>query len=1460
MTFQRKNFVFGSFGDDILTGSDRSDYIFSFFGNDDISTGAGNDRIFAGFGDDKITGGAGNDHIFGGFGFDIARYEGGIADYDVHVGRGRWGPTTVTSIGEVSDAGRDRLHSVEALYFAADDYTFYLDGTNNAALAGDDAVETDENGIQAIAAADLLANDREFDGDTLAITAVDATSASGATVTFIDGQISYDPGTLFDGLNVGDTATDTFSYTVDDGKGGTDVATVTVTIAGTNDAPELTANDVTVDENTTAVPAGISATDVDSDDLTFSLGGVDAALFQIDALTGALSFITAPDFEAAADADADNNYDITINVEDEQGAVTSESIVVTVADVSEITARINEFHYDNEGGDTGEFIEVRVNAGDDVSALTIERYNGNGGAPYGTPLNVGDGVRTSDADFDYYVLALPSNGLQNGSPDGIALSNAGTLIEFLSYEGAFTAVGGSADGVTSTDIGVSEPGSTPVGFSLQRNEDGSWDDPAENTAGAENVPVPVALNARINELHYDNAGSDTGEFVELRVNAGADASALSLAFYNGSNGSLYRTAAVADATLTTDGTFDYYVFNLPSNGIQNGSPDGLALVDGGTVLEFLSYEGTLTATDGPAAGQTSIDIGVSEPGSTAIGDSLQRNDDGSWAEAAANTAGAANAAGPLDLNARINEFHYDNAGSDVGEFIEVRVNAGADVSGLSVVAYNGNNGAVYRTEQVGAGDQTTDGTYDYYVINLPTNGLQNGAPDGLALVNGDTVIEFLSYEGTLTAADGPAAGQTSTDIGVAETGSTPIGFSLQRDDDGTWLAPADATPGEANDDVIVDPPATDQLISAIQGAGAASALDGQTVRVEAVVTHIVSNGYFIQEEDSDADGDAATSEGIFVFTSTVPTVAVGNLVSLTADVQERFDQTQLTNVSSEVVTTTLAATPTAASILLGPDTMPDYEAVEGMLVTVTSGTPDPLTVITNFNFDRFGQLVISAGVQTQPTQLFDAQTEAAEIAALQEQNENNSLILDDGESSQNPDQFEFVSGGTGDNGNGFLDVDDDFGDGGTTIRLGAEINDSVTGVMTYAFGDYQLVVTETLDIDESTNGGARQDTPDDVGGSLQVASVNVLNYFTTIDVSGAGTGPNGDLNPRGADNDAELVRQTEKLVAAITGTGAEVFALQEIENNGFGAGSAVDTLVDALNAEAAVTGSGASYAFAAPDTGTGFVGTDAISTAIIYDENAVRLVYTEALVFDEASAQTTYDLASVIDPGFGDFQRNRPSVAATFEDLATGEQFTVVSSHFKSKGSSGLEALADDAQTALDSGTATGFTQADVDALRADPNFDQGDGQGFWNQVRLDAAVELGDWIANDYNGTGVTNYLLLGDLNAYAEEDPVQHLDDDAGLVDLIDTFIGQDEAYSFVFDGQRGTLDQGLADDGLAAFVTGATEWHINADEPDLINYDTSFKDERFYNDGIFASSDHDPLIVGLDFTPLPGSDGIG
>ena len=134
----------------------------------------------------------------------------------------------------------------------------------------------------------------------------------------------------------------------------------------------------------------------------------------------------------------------------------------------------------------------------------------------------------------------------------------------------------------------------------------------------------AAQTVFINEIHYDNTGTDAGEAIEIAGPAGTDLSGWELVLYNGSNGGVYRTDALSGVIPDEASSgFGVVVQNYPVNGIQNGSPDGIALVDdGGVVVQFLSYEGTITAADGPAIGLMSTDIGVSEPGTTAVGDSL----------------------------------------------------------------------------------------------------------------------------------------------------------------------------------------------------------------------------------------------------------------------------------------------------------------------------------------------------------------------------------------------------------------------------------------------------------------------------------------------------------------------------------------------------------------------------------------------------------------------------------------------------------------------------------------------------------------------------------------------------------------------------------------------------------------------------------------------------------------------
>lgn len=157
--------------------------------------------------------------------------------------------------------------------------------------------------------------------------------------------------------------------------------------------------------------------------------------------------------------------------------------------------------------------------------------------------------------------------------------------------------------------------------------------------------------------------------------------------------------------------------------------------------------------------------------------------------------------------ARISEFHYDNVGTDVGEAIEVSALAGTDMTGWTVVLYNGSGGASYGTVNLSGATVTTCDARQVVFVAFP--GIQNGDPDGLALVDaGGNVVEFLSYEGTFAATSGPANGLTSTDIGVAEGGETPIGASLQRQSASPtdWIVAAAHSFGQCNDNPAPPPP------------------------------------------------------------------------------------------------------------------------------------------------------------------------------------------------------------------------------------------------------------------------------------------------------------------------------------------------------------------------------------------------------------------------------------------------------------------------------------------------------------------------------------------------------------------------------------------------------------------------------------------------------------------------------
>ncbi|WP_412063007.1 endonuclease [Rubrivirga sp. IMCC45206] len=344
----------------------------------------------------------------------------------------------------------------------------------------------------------------------------------------------------------------------------------------------------------------------------------------------------------------------------------------------------------------------------------------------------------------------------------------------------------------------------------------------------------------VNELHYDNASTDTGEGVELAGPAGTSLSGWSIALYNGNGGTVYATVALSGTLADQQGGFG--TVWVPIAGLQNGSPDGLALVaPDGTVAQFLSYEGVLAATAGPAAGTSSSDIGVAETSSTPSGWSLQLVGAGSaaadfaWQAPEAASPGAPNAGqtlgnGRTPVAAWINEVHYDDGGSDQNEGIEVAGTAGLDLGGWSVALYNGSNGTVYDTIALsGAIDDEGAG---FGALWFSRAGIQNGSPDGFALVDDSgAVVQFLSYEGVLTATAGPAAGTTSEDIGVSESGSGGKNDSIQLVGTGTaaadfsWSANVRHTRGSKNRGQTFGAAGAFTATADAPGRGRAAALD-----------------------------------------------------------------------------------------------------------------------------------------------------------------------------------------------------------------------------------------------------------------------------------------------------------------------------------------------------------------------------------------------------------------------------------------------------------------------------------------------------------------------------------------------------------------------------------------------------------------------------------------------------------
>lgn len=345
-----------------------------------------------------------------------------------------------------------------------------------------------------------------------------------------------------------------------------------------------------------------------------------------------------------------------------------------------------------------------------------------------------------------------------------------------------------------------------------------------------------------------------------------------------------------------------------------------------------------------------------------------------------------------------------------------------------------------------------------------------------------------------------------------------------------------------------------------------------------------------------------------------------------------------------------------------------------------------------------------------------------------------------------------------------------------TIRSGSLLN-QLYGIVSYEFGKYRLYPLAPPIFQYAP----RPPLPTMEADLVKVASMNALNFFNG----------NGDMTgfptSRGASTYEEFKRQKSKIVAAIKELDADIITFMEIENDGKMPHPALNDLIDALSTKY--------LPVQEPLETNGNAGSDEIKIAMIYQPSRISLVGSAHYCNDTSFSKL-----------------GRPPLAQTFQFKENGQLFTLIGVHLKSKGCT--DATGDDT--------------------------DQSDGQGCYNTVRKNQAASLTKFADDMAMLSGDRDVLLVGDFNAYGQEDPLD-LVRSKGFKDLTND-------YSYQFDGQTGALDHAFATPSLYNQVLKTIKWHINSDEPNVIDYTTRLKSHDLYTPNPYRSSDHDPILIGL------------
>jgi uncharacterized protein len=981
-----------------------------------------------------------------------------------------------------------------------------------------------------------------------------------------------------------------------------------------------------------------------------------------------------------------------------------------------------------------------------------------------------------------------------------------------------------------------------------------------SSASGATIVTDGGLPVFINEIHYDNVGNDEGEFIEIAGPAGYDVTGWRVVRYNGANGQIY-TAPAANEILDglipdLGGGHGVVVIVYPANGLQNGNtlgtePDGMALVDAqGNVVQFLSYEGGFTATNGPAEGMTSTDIGVAESNTTTpVGYSLQLTGSGcaygdfAWQNPAPASPGSTNHGQtfdctdpppPIDTSTAaatatttatptstatspvippasatlvINEIDYDQPGIDSAEFIELKNVSDGSVSleGYAVVLVNGANNQIYKDIPLPALEVAAGGYFVIcgnaelvpncdLVISPAANLIQNGAPDAVAILLGAEVVDALSYTGSVAPPYVEGSGVDLVDPGaVAHIGLSRFPDGVDTDQNNLDFSPRCITPGRAN----------------LQGNGNCAAPMPTACYESATAIHTIQgsglSSPLLGGRDIDVQG-----------------VVVGNFRDTTTGFSGFFIQTEDDDVDDD---------PATSEGIFIHDNGYGLTLAAGDLVRVRGDVAEfnNLTEITNVTeiVRCAGDLSVTPALITLPVdELTDWERyegmrvtfwQPLTVSEVYNLNRYGQVTLSAGGRLYQPTHLAApgadANAVTAENERRQIILDDGlrlqfsypvihpspYLSSTNPLRAG-DVVEGLTGIVdNFDTGGQSVYRVQPVEAVTFTPANPRTGTPDSMGGDLKIASFNLLNYFTTLNTEGASCGPQNQPC-RGASTPEEFTRQREKILAALVALDADVVGLIELENND---SASVEDLIAGLNER---LGSGTYTAIE-----TGVIGGDVIKVALIYRPANLSPAGTFAI------------LDSAADPRFDD-GRNRPILAQTFNETGSGERFTVAVAHLKSKGSC---------------------------PAAGNPNADARDGQGCWNPVRTDAASALVTWLESDPTGSGDPDFLVIGDLNGYAKEDPIRVLLIN-GYVDLLHHFAGA-TVYSYLFNGEAGYLDYALASATLFGQVTGATTWPINADESQIFDYTVGGRPveqiESFYVADPYRSSDHDPVFVGLN-----------